>query len=400
LRPLVGNSIFGASNFSYNLSGLAVKSNFIGTGDEPDWEMIYGEWDKEKIDTHNFSGNITANIMNKIQTLTVTANLPPKDKTFTFNSTFNVWISNTTANWRISYPDEKDSWRISHPEKDGQWKLDPFSLTENLNFGDYGSFSQTMALNTEDKELTSLTSALVLKKWGFTVRYNAARMLGSEYIVKGSDAEKPTFEGWRTRQGEAKSGDPNYLIRSRDFSVRYLKNFSQVELWENHVTRSVNADSYLSFDLQQYTNSKFTLNLNFTFNINKILDLSLSTDSENSYIYRYFRNLPLFRDAEIEIPDGPQNNLFLDLLNSFRFDDDKLRGVSGFKMKSFHVSAVHYLGDWNATLNWTMTPYRPAGTRSYEMNNEVSFLLQWIPISEIKSDISYNKRYTPEWVVK
>jgi hypothetical protein len=57
------------------------------------------------------------------------------------------------------------------------------------------------------------------------------------------------------------------------------------------------------------------------------------------------------------------------------------------------------MGDWNATLRWNMQPYQPQGSRQYEMNNEVSFFLQWIPINEIKSDISYNKS-KDEWTVK
>jgi hypothetical protein len=99
----------------------------------------------------------------------------------------------------------------------------------------------------------------------------------------------------------------------------------------------------------------------------------------------------MFSDADIDLPDGPQNNFFLDLINSFRFDDEELRQLSGFKMKTLRISATHFMGDWNAILTWTMQPYRPQGSRQYEMNNEVSFLLQWIPISEIKSDISYTK---------
>jgi hypothetical protein len=69
-------------------------------------------------------------------------------------------------------------------------------------------------------------------------------------------------------------------------------------------------------------------------------------------------------------------------------------------MGNFKLLATHYLGDWNAILNWTVSPYRPAGARRYEMNNEVSFLLQWVPIKEIKSDISYNKSNNPEWTIK
>ena len=162
---------------------------------------------------------------------------------------------------------------------------------------------------------------------------------------------------------------------------------------------SVNTNSRLYFDLQRYTSSSFSFSLGFTMGIANFINLSLSSTAENAYIYRYFKDW-LFKDAAIDMPDGPQNNLFLDLFNSFRFDDEELRKSSGFKMKSFRVSATHYLGDWNATLNWSMAPYRPPGSRQFEMNNEVSFLVQWIPISEIKSDISYNKRNTPEWTVR
>jgi hypothetical protein len=69
-------------------------------------------------------------------------------------------------------------------------------------------------------------------------------------------------------------------------------------------------------------------------------------------------------------------------------------------MKSFQISAVHRLGDWNAELTWKMMPYRPTGSRRYEINNEVAFLLQWVPVSEIKSDIKYNKLKVPEWEIK
>jgi len=69
-------------------------------------------------------------------------------------------------------------------------------------------------------------------------------------------------------------------------------------------------------------------------------------------------------------------------------------------MRNFRITATHYLGDWNAILSWSMTPYRPTNSREFEMNNEVSFLVQWAPINEIKSDISYNKRNTPEWDIK
>ncbi|MDR0456806.1 MAG: LPS-assembly protein LptD [Treponema sp.] len=399
LRPLYQNPVFASSSLQYSLKGLAVKSKFDekkSTADNPHWELEYGEWDRKKIDIHQATANLSALIMDKTQTLSFTADLPPKDSALAWRTGIRVWITETDANWRMRYPSKEEIQKGT----DDRWKLEPFNATERLNFGAFGSFSQSLVLDTEGKELTSLTSALNFTKWGLTINYTASRMLGYEYIPKGSDKDNLAFEGWRTRKGEAKAGDPNYLLRSRDFSVNYSKNFSMKELWNNRLQFTVNTSSRLFFDLQRYTNSNFTFTLGFTLGINKFLDLSLSTSSENVSIYRYFRNMPFFSDAPIVIPDGPQNNLFFDLLNSFRFDDDKLRESSGFKMKNFRAAATHYMGDWNAILSWTMSPYRPVNKRQYEINNEVSFLLQWMPINEIKTDVSYNKSKTPEWTVK
>jgi len=392
LRPLYRNEIFGASSFQYDLKGLAVRSKFDeenSTGDNPQWDLDYGEWTNEKIDNHQFSTNVSALVMDKAQTFSVIADLPPKDSVIAWRTGLRIWITETDANMRILFPGDEE-----------KRKLEPLYATERIIFGTFGNFAQNVVLDTEEKEVTSLTSSLNLTKWGLTVNYTASRMLGYEYIPKGSDSANPLFEDWRTRKGEAKAGDPNYLLRSRDFSVNYSKNISLKELWNNRMQFTLNTSSRLFFDLQRYTSSTFSFSLGFTLGINKFIDLSMSANSENASVYRYFRNMPFFRDAQIDIPPGPQNNLFYDLLNSFRFDDNKFRESSGFKMKNFHIAATHYMGDWNAILGWTMSPYRPPNKRQYEINNEVTFLVQWIPISEIKTDIAYNKRNTPEWTVK
>ena len=379
VRPLYRDPVFGASSLQYGLRGLAVKSNFIGTGDDPEWEMIYGDWEKEKIDTHNFTGNVSATLWDKTQTLSVTSELPPRDSAVSWRTGMRIWITETDTNMKIDFPGEED-----------RRKLGPFNLTERLNFTPYGSFSQTLVLDTELVELTSLTSSLNLTKWGLTASYAASRMLGYEYDPTGSPVK-----GWVQR-----TGDENMTLRSRDFTLNFYKNFTAQKLLNDRMTLTLNINSRLYLDLQRYTSSSFNFSLGFTAGITRFLDLSMSATADNQSIYRYFKDWPVFREAEIDMPEGDQNNLFLDLFNSFRFDNEDLRKQSGYKMKNFRISFTHYLGDWNAVLNWSMAPYRPSGSREFEMNNEVTFLLQWIPISEIKSDIAYNKSSTPQWTVK
>jgi len=380
LRPLYQDPIFGASNLQYNLKGLAVRSKFdeTSTGENPRWDLDYGEWTKEKIDTHQFSTNVLALVMDKTQTLSLAATLPPKDSELTWRTGVRVWVSETDANQRILFPGDEE-----------KRKAEPLYATERLLFGTYGSFTQSAVLDVEKKEFTSLTSSLNLSKWGLTAAYAASRMRGYEYIppVPGDPG------GWAQKNDEER-------LQSRDFTLTYTKNISLKDLWNKRMQFTVNTSSRLFLDLQRYTNSNFTFSLGYTLGINRFMDLSMSASSENASVYRYFRNAPFFRDAEIDIAESPQNNLFNDLMNSFRFDDNDLRKSSGFKMKTFHIAATHYLGDWNAILSWDMTPYRPYQKREYVINNEVTFLVQWIPISEFKTDLAYNKRNTPEWTVK
>jgi hypothetical protein len=377
LKPLYRSTVWGSSGIQYSLSGLAVKSVFdqTSTGEDPKWDLEYADWTKEKITTHQFSANIAASIMEKTQNLTLSADLPPKDSALSWNAAFRVWISETSANMRILFPGEAD-----------KRKLEPFYTTETLKFGSFGTLTHYMVLDTELKELTTVTSSLSLSKWGLSASYAAVRMLGYEFI-----SGTGTGTGWVQKTGDQ-------TLQSRDFSLTYAKTFSQKDLWNKRLNFSVNLNSRLFFDLQRYTSSSFSFSLGFTLGINKFVDLSLSATSENAAIYWYLKDLPMFADLPPELHDG-EYNLFTDLINSFRFDNDDLRRSSAFKMKTFRLTATHHMGDWNAVLGITMSPYRPTNSLKYEINNEISFLIQWLPISEIKSDMSYSKR-TDIWTVK
>jgi hypothetical protein len=93
----------------------------------------------------------------------------------------------------------------------------------------------------------------------------------------------------------------------------------------------------------------------------------------------------------VELYQGQEKNIFIDLLNSFRFDNNDLRRQSGFKLKTMSLSLTHFPGDWNAKLTMNMTPYLPPGSKNYKFSNEISFLIQWLPIGEIKTQIDYSK---------
>jgi hypothetical protein len=379
VKPLYRSEVWGNSSLQYTFKGLLAKSEFkdntisSGSGgtnasdgrEVPEYEIKYGAWDDDNLDTHQFITNLAANVMDKAQTFTLTADLPPKEATLTGSTTLRAWISETNAHMRVLRPAEEDR------------KPEPFYLTETLRFGTHGSFQQYMVLDSEKREYTTLTSTLNF--WGFSASYTAIRSIPYKFEVG---------TGWVQKGEEG--------LNPRDLIFGYNQTFKKAELWKKRLSFSLNINSNMTFDLQRYTYSRLSFSLGFTLGINKFIDITLSTTSENASMYRYFKDIPGFQ-LPIEMPEGDQNNFFYDLVNSFRFDDEDLRKSSGFKLKKFNLQIVHHLGDWNAKLGMTLSPYLPTGAREYKFNNELSFMVQWIPISEIKTEMNYKKE---EWTFK
>jgi hypothetical protein len=148
----------------------------------------------------------------------------------------------------------------------------------------------------------------------------------------------------------------------------------------------------LNFDLQRYSYSRLTFSFGFEFNISKFLGIKLTASSENSQMYWYFRDLPFFT-TDVPLPPTVETNFLIDLANSFRFDREDLRRSSAFKLKSFKLDVIHHLGDWDAILGITLSPYldRTQSVPSWKFNNEISFMVRWIPIEEIRTEIAVEK---------
>jgi hypothetical protein len=335
------------------------KSVFNNSVDDPDWDVEWGEWDRDKLETHQVQANFNASVFDKVQTLSLTSDLPPEQNTLSSNAVIRAWISETSASQKIINPFDSDR------------KFDPLTVTETIRFAPAYLAVQRFTFDTEIKEFTSLSSSLTLHK--FTANFNVSRSKPYELV---------TGQGWIQPAGATEKLNP------RDLVLAYGDTFEKKGLWKDRFSFSVNPSSSLTFDLQRYSFSKLNFSLGFRIGFAKFLDFELKTSSENQVIMRYLQDLP-FVHLPAEIPG--EKNFFVDLFNSFRFDDEQLRRNSGFKLKSFTFSLTHYLGDWTAKLNWTISSYLPDGSRNYKFNNTISFLVQWTPISEIKTDIYYNK---------
>jgi len=388
VKPFLSNSIFSQTNFQYIVKGTVVKSKRFSGGDKAELSPQWFSWVKENLNedspgltVQRLTANLIANIFDKDQTISASAELPPLDGLVTANATFKVWITETFF-----------GYRMERPETEEEWKIKPFEIRETLRFGNAGSFINYLTFTPEeDNKLTYLSSSLTL--WNFKANYI---MTWIQKSVFKPDNEASPHEGgkWETE------GDKSLL--PKDLSFSYNRVSTVKKYFNNRLDISYSIDTKLKFDLQEHTNSSFDLTLTFNTLITNFLKLSISATSQNAVIFRYFKGVPGMEEYTKMYPEGEQNNFFIDLFDSFNFFDEAKRRRSGFKMQKFDLKLEHYLGDWTAKFEINMYPFQKTtsgAVTEIKIVSDISFFLQWTPIMEIKSDISYNGR-EDRWIKK
>ncbi|GHU97037.1 hypothetical protein FACS189483_01890 [Spirochaetia bacterium] len=360
LRPFYWDTVWGNTNIQYTLRGLLAKSVYNNSVADPLWNYEYGGWNIDKLDAHQMALNLSASVMDKVQNLSLTADLPPEHTSILADATFRIWITETNVRERILRPFEEE-----------ERKFEPLSFTETLRFAPNYSALASFVYDPELNSFTNLTSSLTLS--AFRLSYSMVR--SRTYSLSDAGIWVLSPEGTE-------------VFNPRDFRFDFAKTFKQEKLWNDRLSFSVNVNTNFIFDFQRYTNTRLGFSFGFTLGITKFLDLSLSTSSENAAMFRYFQDL-----FDLPAPIPGEKNIFIDLLNSFRFDNDILRRSSGFKLKTFELKLTHHMGDWDLKVTWALSPYLDQTNfpYQYKFNNDISFVIQWVPITEIKTEILYNK---------
>jgi len=351
-KPFSSDPVWSATSLNYSLKGKLVDSSFDGTWDAPSWSWVPGEWTKDSISAHEASLNLAALVRDLAQSLKLSSSIHPRPSELSAAGVVRVWNSTTSA-----------SASVTELEEGGTF--DPITITETLSFGASRSFSQTVVFDPEKSEFTNAATALNLG--GFSASFSAKNAVGYEL--------DPDI-GWFV-------SDTEQRLRPQSLSLSYKSVQTVPPLWKNRINLNYNLNAGFSFDFQRYTQSSFNFALSTTLKVSKFLDISFSSTSINSVVFRYFQDLPWF-ELPFELP-GEKNPL-VDLFDSFNFFDPSKRLSSGFKLKSMAMSAKHYLGDWTAELSLALTPYldKTVSPYAYKFNNEVSFLVKWTPVPEFK----------------
>lgn len=365
IKPFAYLPVVTDTSLSWNSNIKLFRREFIGDDENPEWENHTAKWDDESITINSLTLNLTSTELdNKFkQSLNFTASLPPLTDKYTVSTSFTFPYVN--ASFGTGFYKEKDA--ISK-EKSKEFKFNPLQQSlsfSNKIFGSNLSFSESYNYNIEDKKHESFKTSV---SW-----FNASLSYTmSDSYTYDFDPEK----GWV--QEEEKSFVPysisgSYSIPSKTFYT-----------WKNRLALTPNLSSSVVADLVRPTNSYFVFSPSVSLKLNSFLTLTFSSTSRNSVIYRYFQGM---MGNEGRVPG--ETNIIKDLLNSFRFDNIKLRQASGFKLKSLNMSLEHELHDWKMKMNLKIEPrlLTENGKKYYDFSPYFNFGIVWSPMEAIKTSV-------------
>lgn len=343
------------TGITYRNTIKMIRTNFIGDSENPEWEYLTTDWsDEDSITTNSLDFTFASNQMdNKFsQSLTLTTTLKPQ-------------VENYYGTLKFAFPYVTTQFEAGIKRKsstDDTWVKQPFKQNFTLSlFGNSLKLSESYNYNLEDNYNDSLKLSLNWKSLqaAYTMSYTT-----------GYDFDESA--GWKAKK------EKEFLPYS--FSLAYAPSSVNLYAWKNRISLNAGLSTSIVADLLRPTNSYFIFSPSLTLKINEFLNLTFSASSRNQVIYRYFSN-------EIELPG--EKNIFVDLWNSFRFDDEDLRKASGFKIKSFKFEITHELHDWDFKTSFKFEPriQTKDGKQYYDFNPYITISISWRPMSSFKSEI-------------
>lgn len=372
IKPFIYYPHFKNTGLSWNTTIKWFRTEFIGDAENPEWDVLTVNWnDENSITSHTLDATFSANELseNFVQTLVLSATLPPQVDRYYGTLTLKFPYITLTAETGVS--------QVSYTDK--TWKKEPFKESFALSIlNSKLKFTQSFNYNLEDNYADALKFALSFEglQVAYTMRYTTTYDFDGDILDAEGKIVTPGT-GW-------KAGDKDFVPYS--FSVAYASSGKKFKAWKNRMEFAPGISTSLVYDFVRPTNSYFIFSPSITFRLNKAFYIKFAMTTRNDVIYRYFQKL----DGHPGRLPG-ETNPFIDLINSFRFDDEDLRKSSGFKLKSLELTMAHDLHDWDFNMKFKIEPrlVTPSnGTKYYDFSPYFTLSVVWRPMDSIKTKIT------------
>ncbi|AHH08812.1 LPS-assembly protein LptD [Borrelia anserina] len=177
--------------------------------------------------------------------------------------------------------------------------------------------------------------------------------------------------------------------------VQYKRDLYGFKFSDEKFSIGLGIDTGWKMNLQKFVDGEFWAEFAFKFNYTKFFELSLSTRSINTKIFRYFGGYMDQLGLETV-------NLFIDLFKSFNFFNIQDRKDSLFKIKKISASFKFNFYDWKFVGEYDLRPYvlkDNSGRYSSVWRNNFSIYISWNFFEPVKSSLESNSSTNYELLV-
>lgn len=357
--PLKYVPMFSETGITWNTNLKLLRIKFLGDLDNPEWDVLGPDiFDSESVITNNLNLILAASEKEGLfkQSLTFSVVMPPQLKQYS-----------ATLNLKFPFVSFSLGSGFSQKEKDSpEFKKNPLQQSLSLSlFNSTLTFSESFNYNLEDNNPDSFKLSASWK--GITASYIMSYTYGADFDES---------VGWISRK------EKEFLPYSASLSI--APKLPTFNTWFNRVTFTPSINANVVVDFIKPTSSYLLFTPSISFKINEFLTFTFSSTSRNSVLYRYFQTALGYPGR---IPG--EQNFFVDLANSFRFDNEQLRKGSGFKLKSLNFEITHDLHDWDLKMVFKMEPrlVTKNGVSQYDFSPYITIGVVWRPIEAIKTQI-------------
>ncbi len=362
-KPLYYNPYFKNTGVTYTSTVKLIRTNFIGNADEPEWEYLTLDLsDDECVTVNKLTADLASQEGDFSQKLSLSSNLPPVTDEYTSTLTLGFPYTTLTASTGIKYNEDTEEW-----EKE--------DFKQSLTFSAFSSkLKLTESFNFDLEEWYKDSLQVSLTAWDFQAAYTMSYMYGS-YMQ---------YDNFGIAKGWAYYTEKEFL--PKQLSLAYAKSKKTFRRWKNRISVAPSLSSSVVYDYQRPTSSYFLFVPSITFHVEDFFDITFSSESRNDSIYRYFQK---YSNHDFEL--SGETNPVLDLIDSFRFDDEEKRRASGFKLKSLKMTITHDLHDWDISSTLTIKPRlltdEATSRKYYDVSPYFTISVAWRPMGAMKTTV-------------
>lgn len=359
-RPFIYTKYFANTSLSWNTTVKMIRTKYISDDPEnPEWEYLTTDLtDDECVTSHNLNLNLAANEDKFSQSLSLSTTLYPQVDSYSGTFSLGFPYASFSAGTGIKKKSKTDD----------TWVKQNLSQSFSLRlFESKLNLSQSYVYNLETKEQDSLRFSM--SGYGAQLAYTMSNTTRYKFN-SGS--------GW--------SSTSEKEFQPYNLSFAYTNPSRTFKYWSDRITWTPTISTSVVYDCLRPTSTYFVFKPGITFKVNNFLDFSFSAETRNSVIYRYFCSEGKYQEY---YKGTGERNIFQDLMDSFRFDDDRKRKSTGFKMKSLNMSITHDLDDWDLNCTFKMAPrlVTDSGKSEYRYDPYFTISVAWRPMAGMKTEI-------------